>query len=401
MRRRITVGLGAVGIVVWGLLAGSAAYAQSAATTLGSTEVEFTPADAGGGSAEITLTNLTRTDLQVTARPQAPPSDRCQAQLNQDGSLPRAQSRTFTATLTAGCGRVDESLGIIVTAGDEELPTVTATVQDTEKPDWNALWRWFVGATLAAAALMLLVAITWPMFFGGTHPFTSLPYLEDSWSFKDSWVSNVTVVGGLLAGIFASSDVLTGVLGEDADEAITLATIGGAVSVALIGAAGVLVIALKNPRSGNFTSIGVLLGSILALGGAAGQLGVVHETAQTLDLGGVEHDLRGFRDAALGLLILYGFLSVLGVLIQGRTEPDGADPVTEPVSETVFSAAVIAASMSDEHEVTRQEVDSILKALEKTTASDGAPPPSAAKAPALQDVARALAVRGSGRAALP
>ena len=135
---------------------------------------------------------------------------------------------------------------------------------------------------------------------------------------------------------------MTAILGEDADEAVALATIGGAVSVALIGAAGVVVIAAKVPATGQFTVIGVLVGSALALGAAAGQLGVVYESARDLELGGIEDDLMPFLVGALILLGAYGLFSVLAA--------------------AVIAASVIA-SVTDDHRLTRDEVDQVLKDL--------------------------------------
>lgn len=323
--------------------------------------------------------------------------------MDKSGSLPPAQTRTFTATLTTGCGQIKNPFVMIVTAGGTDLQPVTATVEAKPKtPDWDALQKWFFLSTLVALALMVIVLIV--ASIKGTPPSASLPSLDDSWSFKDSWVSNVTVVGGLLAGIFGSSDVLTGVLGDDADEALALATIGGAVAVALIGAAGVVVIALKTISSGKFTAFGVLAGSTIALGAAGGQLGAVYECARKLELGGEEDHLSKYLIAGLVLLGVYGFLSVLGVLIQGHTEKPDEDPAAEPVSESLFAAAVIAASVNEpDTAVTREKVNGILTALKPDVATrDMAAPVRARKATGVPSmVVGTMAVRGSGRAALP
>jgi hypothetical protein len=366
-RLRWRIGLLVAATAMCVLLAAAPSHADQASVALGSVEPELTPADDGGGTAKIALTNLTDAPVDITPRPQTPPNPNCTVQLDHNGQLPAARSLTFTATIAAACGRITKSFPILVEAAGKDLPVITATVKTAKKPDWDVLSDWFVTSMKFALGLMVAVYLLWWIFLGGSHPFTALPSLDKSWSFNDSWVTNVTVVGGLLAGIFGSSDVVTAILGGDADEAVALATIGGAVSVALIGAAGVVVIAAKVPATGQFTVIGVLVGSALALGAAAGQLGVVYESARDLELGGIEDDLMPFLVGALILLGVYGLFSVLGVLIQGHAEPEEEDPAEEPVSEPIFAAAVIAASViasvNDDHRLTRDEVDQVLKDL--------------------------------------
>jgi len=373
------------------------ALADPAAVSVGASEVEVKPADGGGGTASIALTNLTDESITVSARPQSP-RPQCAVTLDNDGRLKPARTTTLKATITSACGAIEDTFTFnVVPAQGKPLP-VTAKLAAKKKPDWEAL-AWFWRCTLLAFALSLAVyaAVTVIRSEDRLRPLDSLPYLADSWSFKDSWVSNVTVVGGLLAGVFGSSDVVKAMLGEDADEAVALATIGGAVSLALIAAAGVLVIALKTLTDGKFTVGGVLLGSTLALGAAGGQLVVVYESAKDLDLGGQEDNLGWLLIAALVLLGVYGFLSLLGVLIQGRAKPPDHDPAIAPVSDNVFAAALLAAAMRPTSPVTRTEVQGQLEAL-ATPEPTGAPP--LAEAHPLQIFA-AAPVYVSGRSALP
>ena len=355
------------------------AQAEQATVALGSAEPTFTPADGGGGTTKLAITNLTDAPISVSAAPQDTANGTCTVQLDKDGKLPASQTVTFTATAVAACGEITKSFPILVKAGSAELPVVTATVKPAKKAEWDALWHWFKWSLIAAFGLMAVVYLAWRKP-AGSNVGTDLPSLDKSWSFNESWVTNVTVVGGLLAGVFGSSEVVKSILGEDADESAALATIGGAISVALIGAAGVVVVAARRPKSGKFTVAGVLVGSALALGAAAGQLGVVYEAASTFEMGGVEDDLLIPLVAALVLLAVYGVSSVLGVLVQGSTEVEDEDPAKAPVSETLFAAAVIAVSAKGDHVVTRDEVDKVLKDLaeEKQTPAAG-PAPKAAK----------------------
>jgi hypothetical protein len=407
VRRRGTTG--AIVCAGFLFLAVSSALADTATVTLGKTPVDFKPADGGGGTASITLTNLTDDpkDIIVTAAPASADAD-CKVDLDQGGRLPKQQSVTFKATATEKCGKVENEFGIVLTAGGKSLPKVTAKVEDTKKPDWNALWLGFVGALVVAAFLM---TVTWKRAKGDVTAGLSkgkvenpswrspLPYLKDTWSFKDSWASNVTLVAGLLAGVFGSSSVLKGVLGDKTEESLTLATIGGAVSAGLIGLAGVVAIGCKTMEDGKFTPRGVLIGSAVALGAAGGQIVVVYLSAKELDVGLSDHLLFAFAVVSLVILGWYGYASVKGVLVQGATPiptPEH-DPVAEPVSETVFSAALIAASANPE--LSRTEVDALLKRLQRP--SDQKDEIKAVKTPSLRELAAAPSMLSSGRALLP
>jgi uncharacterized membrane protein len=341
------------------------ALADPVAVTVGASEVELEPADGGGGTASISLTNLTNEAITVTAAPKTS-KPQCAVHLDNGGLLQPARTTSLKGTITSACGKIEDAFAFeVIPAGGTPLP-VTAKVAASKKPDWDAL-VWFVYCTGIAFGLMVAVYGVWLITSKDfMWPCEALPYLDDSWSFKDSWVSNVTVVGGLLAGIFGSSEVVKAMLGKDADEAVALASIGGAVSIALIGAAGVLVLALKTPAGGKFTALGVLLGSALALGAAGGQLVVVYESAKDLDLGGHEDDLTPFLIAGLALLVFYGFMSVLSVLIQGHKKPEDRDPAEAPVSETIFAAAVLAAAFRPDTPVTRAQVQSAIDALKAT-----------------------------------
>lgn len=384
------------------------ARADTAVVVLGASEVELDPAEGGGGTASVALTNLTNAGIAVSAKPQTP-RPQCEVTLDNNGRLGAARTTTVEATITSGCGAIDDSFRFVVVPGKgRELPVTATSTVDT--PDWDPL-AWFWRCTLLALLLALAAYGTWMLKSRQAYwPWERLPYLADSWSFKDSWVSNVTVVGGLLAGIFGSSEVVKAMLGKDAEESVALATIGGAVSIALIGAAGVIVIALKTLGDGKFTVGGVLLGSTVALGAAGGQLVVVYEAAKDFELGGREDDLTPFLIAALIVLVAYGFLSLLGVLIQGHTKPTSRDPATDPVSEAVFAAAVLAAAARPNSPVQREEVQSVLRALKPpprpkpTRRAEGAKeaePPQAVPSVLTDDALLVAPARVSGRSALP
>jgi hypothetical protein len=415
MRRRGTAG--AILCVGLALLVATPSRADTADVTVGKSEIDLKPTD-GGGTGSIALTNLTDSPITVTAVAKPPAPDGCTVDLDNKrpdvkskNELPPQQTVTFTVTATS-CGEIKDALQFGINAGGKPLPRVTAKVAEVTKINWTALWWGFVLALVVAAILMFG---TWKAAESevkeGLEKLvtddeaedpswkSALPYLKDTWSFKDSWASNVTLVAGLVAGVFGSSDVLKGALGDKTDESLTLATVGGAVAAGLIGLAGVVAIGFKTMKDGKFTPRGVLLGSTIALGAAGGQVVVIYLTASKLELGLSKGLLLAFSAVVLGILGWYGYASVRGVLVQGATPIPVAehDPVAEPVSETVFSAALIAASTKPD--LDRADVDKLLKQLQRPADKEGGT--TAIKSPTLQELVAAPAMINSGRALLP
>ena len=108
------------------------------------------------------------------------------------------------------------------------------------------------------------------------RPSTELQYLDAGWSFKDSWVTNVTDAGGVLTGIFGSSDTVTAILGEDAESAVALATVGAAVAIAFVSAGPIVLTATK--KKGKLLVWGFLAAAAVTLTGAGGELWIVYRS---------------------------------------------------------------------------------------------------------------------------
>ena len=146
----------------------------------------------------------------------------------------------------------------------------------------------FLAALGAGAALLVF----WLLILGES-PLKELKFLDAAWSFNDSWVSNVTVAGGLLAGIFVSgsSSVVTALLGADATTLVALVTVGAAVAAAFVAAAPLVLIAAKGPN-GFYTIGGLAAAAALTLGGwAARNPWVVYRSGSKLDLGTWQHNI--------------------------------------------------------------------------------------------------------------
>jgi hypothetical protein len=229
------------------------------------------------------------------------------------------------------------AISFTLTGPDATHPfTVVAAPKPAGKPEWGALKAFFV--MLLAAAVLAIASLK----RAGQGLSTELQYLDSAWSFNDSWVSNVTVIGGLLAGIFGSSDVVTALLGSDAKSSVALATVGVAVAAALVAAAPIILVITKGPN-GFYTVYGLALAAVLTVSAAGGEVWVVYRSGAKLDLGGWQDYIVYFAIAALVLLGLYGFISLVSTVKDGTTQP----PAT--VSDTLTGAAWIVGALTALH----------------------------------------------------
>jgi hypothetical protein len=257
-------------------------------------------------------------------------------------------------TVPAGCKVGDDGIDFTVSATRESAAPVKFVVTaapkpDASKPDWDAL---FMG----------LGADTRP-------PNKPLKYLEAAWSFKDSWVSNITVLGGLLAGIFGSSDVVKVFLGDDAESAVAVATLGGAFAVAFIGAGPVILFATKSKNGDFFTVGGLLIASAVTLAGAYGQTWVLYESSRDLDLGGLEDWVWIMALAAGALLAIYGARTLMATIRHGINKPKPT-----PASDTIVGAKMIVEALKQLPEIDAETLDEAVDAITEAYPTIGTSP---------------------------
>jgi hypothetical protein len=153
--------------------------------------------------------------------------------------------------------------------------------------------------------------------------------MESTWSFKDSWAGNVTVLGGLLTGIFGTSEVVKALLGKEADTLIALAIVGAAMAAALIAAGPVILSATKNEESDQYTVRGMALAASVTVAGGFGELLIVTVTAFHMDLGRVWKALIVLAaGAGAWLLWIYYIRSVRTMAARYAATPKGPDEVS-------------------------------------------------------------------------
>jgi hypothetical protein len=336
-------------------LSPSPASAASTSVTIDDPAPGLKERSGGGFTIALGFTNLTDRQLTLTSHPAAAAGRGCRLTLDKT-PLPAAQHSAVTVIVPAAC-KVDQQQGIAftVTAGGAEQPVsfaVAAAPRPAGEPDWQALWAFPIAlGALAAAALVLLIA--WE---GG-----ELKYLEATWSLKDSWASNVTVVAGLLTGVFGSSEVVKALLGEDGQRSVALATVGAAAAVAFIGAGPIVLLSTKT-RNGAVTTAGLVFASAITLTGAYGELWTVYASGRRLDLGGWEGRLI-YPTAAAGLLLaIYAFRSLAETIERGKTKPKTV------ASDTLVAARMIVTALKTDQDITETQAETALQQLDGQSA---------------------------------
>lgn len=213
--------------------------------------------------------------------------------------------------------------------------TVSAAPKPKQGVDWDPL-RAFPIALTALLGAALRFYIIWDATDDEDHKINEpLKHLEATWSFKDRWVSNITVGAALLTGIFGSADVVTVLLGKDAKDAVALATVGAAIAAAFAAAGPILLAATK--KKGMVTVGGLLAASALTLTGAAAQIYTVYASARLLDLGGWQDKVYILAIIAAALLTAYAVRTLHEVLGQGvdlvRRRPAGRSATGSPIGD--------------------------------------------------------------------
>jgi hypothetical protein len=345
MRLRGSIACVVVGLTVW---SGAApASAEPAQIAIDDATPTLKHADDGDWSGTLGLTNLTDEALSLSAAPTAA-DPACKPRLSK-AAIGSAQSSEAKLTVPKACTIKDATFELTLTAAGPSAPqhfqVVAEAKADDDDPDWSLL-AWFFYA-------LPFIGVCLGLVFLRKNAFNDkLTHLEATYSFSESWVSNITVLGGLLTGVFGSADVVKAFLGEDAESAVALATVGSAIALVLIGSGPIFLNALKaDEMDGDklvgqpYTVGGLLLATTVTVAGAFGQLFVGWQSARTLDLGGAE-DLAVFGfAAAVALLAWYTLATVGSTISAGTTEP----PSPAPSGVEELASLLEDALRQDEH----------------------------------------------------
>jgi hypothetical protein len=161
---------------------------------------------------------------------------------------------------------------------------------------------------------------------GFVGPFHPLPGLGSSWSFKESWASNATVIAAVFTGLFGATEVTKTILGDDSKAVLALVAVAVAASVGLAGIAPMLLQSWRRTWSGEVTPLGVMLASVVTLTATGGELGLIAD---------VVYDTKTVApEAVLGtgilggvLLLFYAVAATLqnletGIATEGADQPN-------------------------------------------------------------------------------
>ncbi|MEO5609918.1 MAG: hypothetical protein ABIQ61_00450 [Ornithinibacter sp.] len=326
----------------------------TATSTDGKTTAEVAVINVGAAAVNLPATSTTPSGCLVSISPT---------------TVPARQSTAVTLTLQPGCPS-DKSVVIDLDGAGTAPEVIVKPAEPTAAAsDWTPLWR----GAWSGAALALVVALWGLMALKGVpSPNTTtraeivaaeanysmvkkivtarveelkppaalrwkeldevpLPQrytwrstvanLEAGWSFKDSWVSNLSVATTAFVTLASSADLFTAVLGKEPQVVLGVMTVGGLVAAVVIGLGNTLV-KLVGPSTKVVTVGGLLLSSSLVVFGAGLQTVTVGLAASdALGRGStVSIAARVLTAAVCAGLVAYG-AKTLGEAIRGGVAP--------------------------------------------------------------------------------
>lgn len=320
---------------------GSAAHAVATGVTIDSRSPSLTERDEGGWTTALGFTSLTNARITLEVEKKNAADLGCDPSLDKL-TLPAAEHQAVTLSIPAQCDVTADGFPFTIRAytGDErvaEFEVLAGPKPAPTTPDWDAL-QVFAWLSVALLILALVASLVERFTDRSKRKTRALKSLEASWSFTDSWVSNLTFVAAFATAIFGSAEVVKLALGENADSSIALATVGAAVAAAFAGAGPVIVIALKNWNDGTHTAVGLLFAAAVTLAGALGELWILNKTGRDLDLGGMEDYLTGALVIAAVLLLGYAVNTLKQLLSEDA-------PTADEVSDTIRAAEMIVKAL--------------------------------------------------------
>jgi uncharacterized integral membrane protein len=247
-----------------------------------------------------------------SARPVVTAFCTVQFETGSTATLEAARDESVTATYSKGC-KIGKDGAMLRVSTDTQPPQTLELAVDpptkAPKPDWKVLWAFVIALVIALVALFVMLYINEHMTFG-----TRLPHLPATWTFKESWATNVTAGGGILTVVIGSTSVVKAFLGTEADSSIALATVGAAVAGAFLAFGALLVKTIRYTDSESPPAGGFVVGAACTLAGAFGELVTMYATGRKLDLGGLQHGLLPIVILIGAVLVVYATIGVRSTL---------------------------------------------------------------------------------------
>lgn len=345
----LVVGIG------WLLLVPATTFAAPAEYVLVSDQATLSENAAGAKTAAYTLVNLTDRAAPVSLTT-TEAGQHCAAAPG-PAVLPASRQQKITFTLDQ-CELPDGgTTGFTLKVGTRSF-AVTAAAESAPDPDWGVLWVFLW--TLGGGAVAVVAGWLWfhrrrparvpaaPKWAWGR---TALPHLGASWSFKDSWASNVTLVSAVFTGLFGTSDLLKSIAGEAVPSVLAVVTIGSAIGIAIVGVAPLVLQAFRDDESQVLVG-GLLVSAALAVGASGGLVLVIARSVSALVSGWGQFMVVVGTVVALLLLAAYAVASVRQNLATGLRPPP---PKPAPATPEEQSAALDAVKEAAQADVSEQE----------------------------------------------
>jgi hypothetical protein len=321
----------------------AAAFAAPAAVIRDEGKPALSKLETGGWSAKIGFSNLTDSAVRLSVESITPPvSESCTVQFDTGATatLKAAQHEAVTVTYSQGCTIGKTGAEVRFGTGTTASQTVEVGLDppsDAPSPDWSALWAFPAALLVSAFVLWVMLKANDSVTFG-----TELPHLPTTWSFKESWASNVTAGVAVVSGVVGSTDVVKAFLGEQAEASIALATVAATVALAFLGLGALLVQTAKHIDSESPTAGGFVLGAVCTLAGAFGELFALYSTGRKLDMGGWQNAVLPAVIIVAIVLVIYAVISVRATLETGVTPPAAVQ-----LSEGTVTAVLLARRYSE------------------------------------------------------
>ena len=242
--------------------------------------VQLATGDKGKLTAAVVLINNGPTEVDVTARLAGNNPDGCEV----DGERKLEGYRQGTLGLVfIGCP-ADRNMRLVIVAAQQKFVIVT-DAPDGSVPDLSVLLAFLVAFALAIV-VMLAAYAPWRLAKNTSRPRTwtmTLPGLAATWTFKDSWAANATVITAAFTGLFGTEELSTALLGDHATAVLATALVAAAISVGLAGLSPMVVQVFRRwtPKDGEIpaglhvTPAGLVLGGMVTFAATSGQLAVI------------------------------------------------------------------------------------------------------------------------------
>lgn len=362
-----------LGLLLLALAPPAPASATTSHLTVNTLKPDLEKAESGSGSkVELEFTNIT--DGPAILSVTVPGQSGCTPTFSREDLPPNqltpVEVEIPAGTCDTGSGALKLNVRAELTGEAFQEFTVEPGGSGPGKPQWKALFLFPILLLLGLAVAANFLFRRWKppgdtkKKAGPTRDklrcrfCRQLVGVDSTWKFNDNWATNVTAAGALLTGLFGATTAKA-FLGEDAESLTALATVGAAISVALVAAAPIVVLATKSyapykKKPGDFFTVGgILLGGVVVSAAAIGQLGIIAWSALELEIGIAAKGAIAIAFVIGAVLVTVYACRSLKVLVDRGT----AERPKEPAAE-LEAAAVIAKEL----QLLRKQIASVAAA---------------------------------------